>query len=57
MTFKEAKDKLRVVYGITLTKHDGEYRVNIKGSDEATAYYTNDLSDAFASGVSMSLGK
>jgi hypothetical protein len=48
MTFKEAKDKLRVVFGITLTRRDGEYRVNIAGNGEATAYYTTDLADAFA---------
>lgn len=55
MTFKEAKDKLRVVYGVTLEKVDGEYRVNVKGGDEDTAYYTPWLDDAFGTGVHMAL--
>lgn len=55
MNFKEAKDKLRVIHGMTLTKKEGEYRVNFPGGKEATAYYTDDLSDAFATGVDMAL--
>jgi hypothetical protein len=53
MNFKETKDKLRVVFGVKLTKTDGEYRVNFVGGKEATAYYTNDLADAFGTGVAM----
>lgn len=54
--FKEIKDKLRVMYGVGISKRNsaGEYRVNFFGGKEATAYYTDDLEDAFATGVSMS---
>jgi len=31
----------------------GEFRVNFRGGREATAYYTDDLDDAFATGCSM----
>jgi hypothetical protein len=48
VSFREAKDKLRVVYGVTLSRRDGEYRVSLKGKSKATAYYTDYLSDAFA---------
>jgi hypothetical protein len=54
MTFKEAKDKLRVVYRMTLkrTRHR-EFRVNFIGGKEATAYYTSDLDDAFTTAIDM----
>lgn len=39
--------------GISIRKSDGEYRVNFIGGREATAYFTNDLSDALATGRSM----
>lgn len=32
----------------------GDYRVNFKGGKEATAYYTNHLGDAHATGTTMS---
>lgn len=32
--------------GCTLVRTDDEYRVNLRGRGEATAYYTNDLTDA-----------
>lgn len=51
--FQEVKDKLRVVYKVTITKRDGEYRVNFINGKEATACYTNDLEDAFGTGVEM----
>jgi hypothetical protein len=51
--FQEVKDKLRVMYRVTLRRQDGEYRVNFRDGVEATAYYTNDLEDAFATGVAM----
>jgi hypothetical protein len=51
--FQEYKDKLRVVHRMTLKKVDGEYRVNFAGGDEATAYYTNDLEDAFSTAIDM----
>lgn len=53
--FQDYKDKLNVVHRMTLRKRDGEYRVNFAGGKEATAYYTNDLEDAFATGVTMRL--
>jgi hypothetical protein len=54
LTMKEAKKKLRP-YAMTITKRDGEYRVNHLNGTEATAYYTNDIGDAICTGVSMSL--
>lgn len=51
--FQEIKNKLRVVHGMTITRRDGEYRVNFREGREATAYYTNDMEDAFATGVTM----
>lgn len=33
----------------------GEFRVNVKGGTEATAYYTNDRQDAIATGKAMAL--
>lgn len=56
MTFKEAKDKLRVVYQMTLKlTPDHEFRVNFKDGDEATAYYATDLDDAFTTAIDMRL--
>lgn len=52
MTFKHAKAILRA-RDITLTKVEGEYRVNIIGQFEPTAYYTDDLLDAVATGEAM----
>ena len=49
----EIKDKLRIIHGMTIRRRDGGYRVNFRGGDEATAYYTPDLEDAFATGVTM----
>lgn len=45
MTISEAKAKCRAL-GFSLRKKDGEYRLNLVGGTEATAYYTNDLDDA-----------
>lgn len=56
MTLTQARDALRL-RGITLRHTDGEYRVNFKNGDEATAYYTNDLDDAVATGLAMAQGK
>lgn len=52
MTLRDAKAILRT-YHMTLRHKDGEYRVNFAGGSEATAYYTNDLDDAFATAKSM----
>ena len=53
MTLATAKTLARSI-GLTLTKHDGEYRVNFQGGKEATAYYTNDIHDALYTAVAMS---
>lgn len=40
--------------GIVIKKtSEGDYRVNFRNGDEATAYYTNDLDDAFNTGKVM----
>lgn len=42
--------------GMTVRKTEyDEFRVNIKGGTEATAYYTNDLDDALATARQMKL--
>lgn len=38
---------------ITLRKINGEFRVNYKGGRESSAYYTDDLQDAFDTGKAM----
>lgn len=42
-----------MAYDISLRHDDGEYRVNFRAGREATAYYTNDLEDALATGIAM----
>ena len=54
MTIKQATFELRQV-GVTLRKKDGEYRVNVKGASEVTAYYTTDINDAVQTGLRMVL--
>jgi hypothetical protein len=39
--------------GVTIASQPGEYRVNWRGGKEATAYYTDDLADALATGRGM----
>ena len=39
--------------GIILTRRDGELKVNYRGGKEATAYYTNDVEDAYHTGCAM----
>jgi hypothetical protein len=51
--FQDTKDKLRIAYRMTLRRQCGEYRVNFRDGAEATAYYTTDLEDAFATAVAM----
>lgn len=49
-----AKQELKAI-GITL-QYDAdldEYRVNLKGDKESTAYYTPDLDDAIGTGKAM----
>lgn len=54
ITLAQAKMELRTV-GIVITHlaDTDEYRVNFKGGKEATAYYTNDITDAVLTGRSM----
>lgn len=42
---------------IKLSSEWGEFRVNFKGGREATAYYTDDLDDAVATGRAMAENK
>jgi hypothetical protein len=51
-TLKAAKAELAAI-GVTLTKKDGEHRVNLAGGLEASAYYTDNLTDAVATGKKM----
>lgn len=37
--------------GVSIRKRDGEYRVNAHGAPEETAYYTDDLEDAYLTGI------
>lgn len=52
MTLKEAKTLLRN-YRLTITRKDGEFRVNLSNGREGTAYYTNDLDDAVMTALAM----
>ena len=53
MTLQEAKSIARHL-GFTLRKvRSGDYRVNLPGGDETTAYYTGDLEDAVRTAVEM----
>lgn len=51
-TLVQAKATLRAV-GVTISKRHGEYRVNLRGGREATAYYTDDIEDAVNTGLRM----
>ena len=53
MTLQEAKSIARHL-GLTLRKvRSGEYRVNFRDGNEATAYYTDNLEDAVRTAVEM----
>ena len=54
LTIAQAQAEL-ARHGIVLRKKDpyGDFRVNFRGGDEATAYYTTDLDDALATGLAM----
>ena len=43
--------------GCTLTLTDSEYRVNLVGCSELTAYYTNDLNDAVGTARAFAAGR
>lgn len=52
LTDKEAQKLIREA-GATVSRKDGEYRVNIPGGTEATAYYTDDPRDAVGTARAM----
>lgn len=52
LTLKDATSQLRLI-GMTLRSNSIEYRVNFHGGTEDTAYYTDDLADAVATGKMM----
>jgi hypothetical protein len=53
MTLHKAKSIARHL-GLTLRKvRSGDYRVNFRDGNEATAYYTDNLEDAFKTAVEM----
>ena len=54
-TLAQAKAALRPL-GVVLSKKDGEYKVNFRGGREGTAYYTDDINDAVATGRHMAAG-
>lgn len=53
LTLNEVKKTLARVGAVIKRTEFGEYRVNVKGGKEATAYYTNDLKDAELTGLAM----
>lgn len=52
-TFKQAREIIRGL-GLTVTKRDGEFRVNYPNGKEETAYYTTDAEDAINTARAMS---
>jgi len=54
LKFPEIKSSLKK-FDITInkTKVKGEYRVNVKNGTETQAYYTDDLMDAYQTGLAM----
>lgn len=54
MTLEQAKLQCRKA-GMTLSKKDGEYRVNFRDGKESSAYYTNDILDAVRAAMAMRL--
>jgi hypothetical protein len=42
-------------HGIELKRDPDEFRINYLGGNEAMAYYTDDLQDAYATGLLMAL--
>lgn len=52
MNIKDAKKVLATV-GVTIKRVDDEFRVNFVNGSESTAYFTDDLEDAIATGLKM----
>lgn len=46
LTLQELKHEAKLL-GYSVRKYEGEYRINKLGNPEATAYYTDDIQDAF----------
>jgi hypothetical protein len=54
MTLNQAKTLCAIVHACTLRKTDaGEYRVNLRGGSESSAYYASDLEDAVNTAAAM----
>lgn len=51
MTQKQAFELARSVGAVIRKTEYGEYRVNYRGGDEVTAYYTDDVEDAAATAL------
>lgn len=51
-TVSEAFDQIRAT-GAKVTRKDGEFRVNVPGGTEGTAYYTSDAKDAIETAKSI----
>lgn len=56
LTYHDAQHELRKL-GLILIRKDGEYKVNFRGGKEGTAYFTNELDDALATGKKMAEAK
>lgn len=56
MTMREFRESIRVLGNMTAIYDHGnhEYRVNLKGGSEDTAYYTDDRQDALDTARAMS---
>lgn len=52
LTLKHAMALVRQ-HGFTLRNTGDDYRVNVRGGSEATAYYTDDLQDAVDTAAAM----
>lgn len=54
-TVKDTMAAIRALGNITVNRRDGEWRVNFRGEDENTAYYTNDADDALGTAKLMQI--
>jgi hypothetical protein len=52
MTITKTLTTIRTL-GLTATHRDGEFRINYRGGDEKSAYYTTDSDDALDTAVAM----
>lgn len=56
MTDKQLQDAVREL-GLTVTKVYGEWRINYRGGEEATAQYVADNDDAWGTAQAMALAR